>query len=100
MFEQIGLFAEFDGATIDPVLDPPRLGLQQRRVFQAMAVGDWLTLAEIRERTGDPEASISARLRDLRKNRHGACLVERRRRGDPADGLFEYRLSDLGRWAA
>ena len=43
------------------------------------------------DRTGhaDPEASISARLRDFRK--HGLS-VERRRRGDPRAGLWEYRV--------
>ncbi len=54
--------------------------------------GWWWTLREISQHTGDPEASISARLRDLRKARFGAHTVNRRRRGDPTKGVFEYQL--------
>lgn len=39
--------------------------------------------------TGAPEASASARLRDLRR---AGLTVERRRRGDPKAGLWEYRV--------
>lgn len=54
-----------------------------------MKDGSWHTLPEIAAGTGDPEASISARLRDLRKPRFGSYVVDRRRR---SQGLFEYRL--------
>jgi predicted transcriptional regulator len=40
---------------------------QARRVIGCMADGAWRTLAEISAATGDPEASVSARLRDMRK---------------------------------
>lgn len=82
----------FDGETYDPELDQNRLAKQLGRVYDVMRRGAWLTLDEISQMTDDPPASISARLRDLRKRRFGAYVIERRRRGDPADGLFEYRL--------
>lgn len=53
----------------------------------------WWTLAEIVEHVGGSEASVSARLRDLRKPQFGAFVVERRRRGEPKRGLFEYRVT-------
>lgn len=41
--------------------------------------------------TGDPEASISAQLRHLRKHRFGGHDVQKRRRNDGAQ--WEYRLN-------
>jgi hypothetical protein len=90
MTEQLEL--RFDGATIDAGLDTARLAAQHHRVFDIMRLGTWATLAEISQATGDPEASVSARLRDFRKERFGAHTVERRRRGEPDAGLFEYRM--------
>ena len=80
----------FDGKTYDPELDEVRLGRQVVRVFHLMRDGAWRTLAEIGDLTGDPQASISARLRDYRKPRYG-FVVERRRRNGA--GTYEYRLS-------
>ena len=82
------------GSTYVGEFDFDRLNKQQRRVYTVCASGCWLTLGEIQAATGDPEASISARLRDLR-NMFGLS-VERRRRGDPGSGLFEYRVSNGG----
>ncbi len=82
----------FDGATFEPELDGERLSGQLERVRAAMLDGAWRSLAELAARTGAPEASVSSRLRDLRKARFGAHIVERRRRGP---GLFEYRMGDL-----
>ena len=81
--------ATFDGTTFDPALDGPRLVRQLAYVFAFMSDGTWRTLREIEEATGFPQASISARLRDLRKPKYGAHAIERRRRGV---GLHEYRL--------
>lgn len=86
----------FDGATYQSELDAPRLRSELERVRELMLDGQWRTLAEIREVTGGSEAGVSARLRDLRKDRHGAHTVERRRRGNPKAGVFEYRV--LGRY--
>ncbi len=86
----------FDGATFDPELDTERLTGQLQRVFTVMRDGRWRILAELHQATGDPEASLSARLRDLRKPRYGSWRLERRRRGVAERGLFEYRLTRRG----
>jgi hypothetical protein len=83
----------FDGATYDPTLDHERLGAQAIRVWAVISDGRWRTLGEIETACGDPQASISARLRDFRKPRFGSHVIARRRRGDGAAGVFEYRLA-------
>lgn len=83
---------EPDGATYEPDLDRSRLGDQALRVWSVMRDGEWRTLAELAAAVTAPEASVSARLRDFRKPAWGAQTVERRRRGDPGRGVFEYRL--------
>ncbi len=79
----------FDGYTYDAARDGQRLNAQLQRVLSAMNTGDWLTLAQLSSTTGDPEASVSARMRDLRKSRFGSRIVERRH---VERGLWEYRL--------
>lgn len=54
------------GQTFSLDRDGARLGDQARRVFEAMRDGEWRTLREISAATGDPEASVSARLRGFR----------------------------------
>lgn len=76
----------FDGETYDPPKDQKRLTGQLDRVYEAVKDGRWLTLAGIASRTGDPEASISAQLRNLRKSRFGAWDIRKRRAGN----RFEY----------
>ena len=70
----------FDGETYDHAKDSPRLTTQYRAVFALMLDGGWRTLREISSSTGFPEASISARLRDMRKKRFGEHTVKHRRR--------------------
>lgn len=82
----------FDGSDYDPEKDDARLTGQILRVFNAMKDGRWRTLGEIETLTGDPQASISAQLRHLRKSRFGAHQVDKQPRGDRKRGLFEYRL--------
>lgn len=79
----------FDGETFDPARDEPRLSSQFERVRALMLDGQWRTLATIAGAVGASEAWASARLRDLRKARGGALLVDRRR---VSGGLFEYRV--------
>jgi RIO-like serine/threonine protein kinase len=83
----------FDGSTFEPEVDADRLTRQldivQRYMLQE-SDHQWRSLREISQFTEMPEASISARLRDLRKPRFGGYLVERRRR---SAGTFEYRVS-------
>lgn len=84
---------EFDGATYDHDRDHLRLGDQAQRVVDLISDGEWRTLGEIASTTGDPEASVSARLRDLRKPKFGSHEIERRQRHDDMPGLYEYRLA-------
>ena len=54
-----------------------------------MSDGNWKTLGQISEATGAPQASASAALRDFRKDRFGAHIVNRRY---VHNGLYEYQL--------
>lgn len=87
-----GTRRKFDGSDYVPSLDDARLTGQILRVFECMKDGQWRTLAEIERATGDPQASISAQLRHLRKPRWNSHVVEKRNRGDREHGLYEYRL--------
>lgn len=83
----------FDGATYDPDLDRKRLVTQLQAVRGHMLASGWQTIPEIRAAIGfGTPQSISARLRDLRKTKHGSFIVDRRRRGAGVDGLWEYRV--------
>ena len=86
----------YGGKTFDPALDEERLNEQTVRIYRLMNDSTWRTLAEISAETHDPEASVSARLRDLRKENFGSFVVERRRRGLASGGLWEYRLLPPG----
>ena len=92
LFKRTPPETRFDGATYNAKVDCQRLTPQTQRVYDAMLDGRWRSLFELSVKTGDPEASVSARLRDLRKQRFGAFVVDRRRRGNSDHGLFEYRL--------
>jgi hypothetical protein len=83
--------ADQDGAPYDRTRDHLRLSAQGQRVRDLIADGVWRTLSEISEATGDPEASVSARLRDLRKPKFGSHRIERRPRDPQQPGLWEYR---------
>lgn len=80
---------DFDGATYQRARDHARLSGQLARVADALADGAWHTLAQLHQQTSDPEASISARIRDLRKGRFGGWTVEARSDGG---GTWLYRL--------
>ena len=82
----------FDGETYDHPKDSPRLTTQYRKVFSLMLDGGWHTLRDMSAATGFPEASISARLRDMRKKRFGEHTVKHRRR-EHEKGTWEYQLS-------
>jgi hypothetical protein len=74
---------ELDGERIEGLLD---------RVRGLMLDAQWRTFEEIKAVTGGSEAGISARLRDLRKPDFGRFVVNKRRRGDPKRGLWEYQV--------
>lgn len=84
---------KFHGETYEEKHDRHRLTSQYARVFTLMRDGQWRTLSEIQEEVGGSEAAISARLRDFRKPENGGHAVDRRRRGEPSAGVWEYRLS-------
>lgn len=79
----------FDGSDYLPIRDDERLTGQLRRLWKAMSDGCWWTLKELAQATGDPEASLSAQMRHLRKDRFGRHTVEKEYL---CDGLFQYRL--------
>lgn len=87
---------EFDGETYDPEQDGARLTTQLDRVLYTICDGGWHTLEGIQSSITDEfgkeysQPGISARLRDLRKERFGSLDVERRR---VDGGLWEYRLN-------
>lgn len=83
------LALRFDGRTYDHSRDGKRLHAQLNRVKECMKDGQWRTLGAISDLTGDGEASVSARLRDLRKPKFGSMTVDRRYL---AEGLWEYRV--------
>lgn len=87
----------FRGTTYNAAFDHERLNAQQTRVHDAMIDGVWRTLSEIKLITGDPEASISARLRDFNNHEYLKQFFSmvHRRRGEPKHGLFEYQVKQV-----
>lgn len=82
--------ARFDGDDYDDRRDRARLVGQIKRVFDYAKDGEWRTVQHIAEATGDPETSVSAQLRNLRKARFGGHNVEKRHEGN---GLYFYRIN-------
>lgn len=96
MREQFDLFKDvpeeraFGGETYDHQRDFVRLSGQLLRVYNVMLDGRWRTLAQIAALSAPgTEAAVSARLRDLRKDKFGAhdmqaeCIE---------GGLWRYRM--------
>ena len=79
----------FNGPDYNPKLDKARLTGQLARIFNCMKDGKWRTLRDIEKETGDPQASISAQLRHLRKERFGGHEVRKQNLGH---GLFTYQV--------
>ena len=74
------------GNTYDPDRDGPHLAAQARAVLEYCLAHDWVTLRALADACGAPEASVSARLRDLRR---AGFQVERQY---VARGLHKYRV--------
>ncbi len=83
-------FTKFSGAGAGTMEDQERLSGQLKRIKNLMKDGRWRTFQEIHEVTGEPIASISAQLRNLRKLGMGGHQVDRQHLGR---GLYEYRLT-------
>lgn len=80
----------FSGATYDPVRDRARLTGQILRVFDVIKDHGAHTVHEIAEATGDPENSIQAQLRNMRKVEFGSLNIRRRWRAGSRETLSEY----------
>lgn len=80
---------QFSGETFSTPRDGMRLNAQLIAVKQLMADSCWRTLQDIAGYVHASEASVSARLRDLRKEKFGTHTVNRRH---VQPGLFEYQL--------
>ena len=89
---------QFRGDTYVPRLDERRLTRQIERIRDYMLAqrGAYRTLQEIRIATGAGEASASAQLRNLESPKqnpwHLSYRKDRRRRGDPNGGCWEYQI--------
>lgn len=79
----------FNGADYIPERDDVRLTGQLLRIWNVMSDGKWRTLKEISSLTGDPEASVSAQLRHLRKPRFGGHEVSREY---IENGVYRYKI--------
>ena len=79
----------FNGSDYMPKRDNERLKGQIKRIHALMIDGLPRTLSQIASVTGDPEASVSAQLRTLKKERFGGYRLEK---DYTCNGLFAYRL--------
>lgn len=77
------------GKTFFRQRDADRLSRQARAVWNVMRDNRWRTLPEIARVLEEPQQSISARLRDLRKDRFGGWDVQREY---VAHGVWRYRV--------
>lgn len=84
---------DFEGPAYEPALDRERLTRQHEKIrdFLLARPGQWFTLRELAEVLHEPEASISAQLRHLRRPRFGAFLTPKRRRDGGA--AWEYTIA-------
>lgn len=79
---------------------PTQLEVVRQVMLLAAQYDSWMTLEELARKTKFAEASISAQLRHLRKERHGAFCVEKRRRSceealrtNAREKVWEYRVT-------
>ena len=77
------------GKNFSRARDGERLARQTRAVWNVMRVMGWRTLPELASVLDEPQQSISARLRDLRKPRFGGWDVQRQYEGN---GVWAYRV--------
>lgn len=83
----------FPGPAYDQEFDEIRLTGLQWAVYDLMKDGIYRTHSEIKAIIGrGSENGISAMLRNLRHKSRGKHTVNKRRRGNPELGLYEYQL--------
>jgi len=101
--DQLNLFSgppkkvidKFDGATYEKPKDGERLTTLMGRVYELMRDGKWRTLRQIASKCNGTEASVSARLRDLRKEKFRSRYPSKdviRERVPDGNGLHRYRV--------
>jgi hypothetical protein len=96
MNAQLDIFGsqpQFKGESFDARRDGQRLSNQLDKVRHWMKGGSWWTLEGLHVATGAPQASVSARIRDLRRE---GLTIERRY---VERGLWEYRVAPEGKSA-
>ena len=81
---------DFDGDHYDPIMDRERLTGQMKDVYDCIKNNKWWTVDELHSATGHPHASISAQLRNMRKDRFGGIEVTGRYRSGTR--IFEYKI--------
>ena len=79
------------GPAFDEQKDGKRVADQMARIRNLMVDATWRTLSEIESLLGYPQASVSAQLRHLRKERFGGYTVNKRRRVNVL-GTWEYQV--------
>lgn len=85
--------SQFPGKDIDIEFDEERLRGLQSAVYIVMKDGKYRTFSEIKSETKKgSETGIAATLRGFRHKSRGAHIVNKRRRGDPKKGVWEYQL--------
>jgi hypothetical protein len=82
---------EFGGSTFDHKRDAADFRCQLDRTRGIMLGGGWHTLEYLASEVGCSEATVSARLRDLRKPRYGAYNIEKRVKVG-TKRVYEYRM--------
>ena len=85
--------AHFDGKFCDIPKDHLRLSRQFERVRDYMSDHQFHSVQEVAQALNIPENSASAQIRNLRKARFGARVIETQRCTDT--GLFKYRMKPL-----
>ena len=92
VFNSLGkltILPRFNGSDYKPERDNKRLTGQIERVYNVMKDGKERSLVDISDATGDPEASVSAQLRHLRKERFGGHVIKK---SYVTNGLYLYRM--------
>lgn len=82
---------DFDGKHYEGKKDKERLTKQINVVHDYISSGSWRTVEEISIATGFPQPSVSAQLRNLRKEKFGGLDVQGRYRSETR--IFEYKLN-------
>ena len=78
---------------LEAKFDAERLNGQMKDAFDIMKDGRWITIGELKALMGrGAETGIAAAVRSFRKTKYGSHTVNRRRVGDPKQGLWEYQL--------